>query len=531
MFQARLAFDDLGSPLDLVGGGIFLGGSSVVPVRHRLLRTLVLESRDRVAILSFERFSDDPEGLEAEAGLSEAELQARLDSTGGHTLDFALLTIDRRARAVHYRASPVISVPVYLIADRECVSIDWDYSRLLAGRPAPIVWEVALAQIAGLPTYGPATIVSGVYRATASATMTATSLGVEVSPPEPISFDGPHDVPAGTDVEGKLFDTVRSLLEARPLDRSRTALELSGGMDSALTSLAAAASAGPGLMSVGAQFSGAMGEAQRERRGLLCERGGFDDLSVPAERFAPFSPASLRRVRFGVWPEDENYPELFEALFGMLRAAGIDALVSGFGGDELYFAYEGEEEDVGDEGAPACPFLTARGLAIAGSPRPPYPRAWLQQSCWQSAASQSQRLLRYGLWPIYPYHSPPLARFVSRLPYSWRRDRRLLRKTLTRLLGDPMFETSYVKESFDPVAWRGLAENRDYLAALVRRSPLSRHPGIDASAILAALSEDPETLDRQVYNVLFRTLKIYCFFQSEDRSEPEVNSDSILLSR
>ncbi|MGK6318178.1 hypothetical protein [Sphingomonas sp. DT-204] len=513
MFQSELTFDDLDTPTDVVDGGIFFGRSSIFPVRHRLLRTIVLESDERVAIISYERFSDEPSGVHVEVELSDSALQTELDAFERHLLDFAVLTVDRRNRAVRYRASPVISVPVYLIADGDGVSIDWDYARLLDGRTAEIVWDIALAQIAGVPTYGPATVVAGVHRATAGATLTVTAQGVEVELPEAITHDGPHEILPETDIQARLFETVKSLIEVRPLDRSRTALELSGGMDSGLVSMAAAAVTGPGLMSIGAQFDGTMGEAQRARRRLLRDRGGFDDLSVPAERFAPFSPTSLRRVRYGVWPEDENYPEIFEAIFGMLRAAGIDALVSGFGGDELYLTYEGEDGGVAGGGATPCPFLTAKGLELAGAAGLSYPRAWLQETCWQSAASQSQRLLRYGLWPIYPYHNIALARFISRLPRSYRRDRQLLRKTLTRVLGEPVFETDYVKERFDPVARRGISENRDYLIDLVRRSSLSRHPEIRDEAILAALAGDIGVLDHDSFNALFRVLKVFCFFQ------------------
>lgn len=516
MFRANVAFDSLDSSLDLVDGGVFLGYSSIFPVRHRLLRTMVLESRERIAIVNYERYADEPEAPLIEPGLDDEALQARLDEIERHLLDVAILTIDRPARALRYRASPVISIPVYLLADDAGVSLDWDYARLLAGRRTDIVWDIALAQIAGISSYGPRTIVVGLYRATAGATIVARADGVEIALPDAITHDGVHDVPPDTDIESQLVETLTALVSARPLERARTAVELSGGMDSALAALAAADALGSGLLSVGAQFSGPMGEAQRARRMLLRARGGFDDLSIPAERFAPFGPASHRRVRHGVWPEDENYPEMFEAIFGMLQAAGIDAVISGFGGDELYIAYEGED-DRGTASDPTdCPLLSARGLAIARGARSAYPRAWLQESCWQSAASQAQRVLRYGLWPIYPYHNPALARFVSRLPRVYRRDRRLLRTTLTRLLGDPIFETDYVKENFDPVAKRGIAENRDYLADLVRRSPLSTHPDIDHVAILTALAGDMDALDRETFNALFRVLKICCFFQSQD---------------
>jgi len=479
-----------------------------------MLRTTVFESDARVAIVSSERFADDPEGLDVRAHMADSALQVRLDALEDDPFDFAVLEINRRRPEIRYRASPVISVPVYLIADGGVVSIDWDYARLLGQRAAEIVWDIALAQIAGLPTYGPRTIVAGIYRATAGATLIATPEGVDVALPEAILHDGPYELQPDADLEGRLFETVTSLLASRPLERARTAVELSGGMDSALTSLAAATAVGSGLMSVGAQFNGVMGAAQRERRRLLCEKGAFDDLSIPAERFAPFSPLSLRRRRYGVWPEDENYPEIFEAIFAMLRQAGIDALISGFGGDELYLAYQGEEETQAADDETNCPFLTSMGLEIANAARSTYPRAWLQQSCWQSAASQSQRVLRYGLWPIYPYHNVALARFISRLPRSYRRDRRLLRSTLTRVLGSPVFERGYLKESFDPVALRGICENRDYLIDLVARSPLSRHPEIDHRAIRATLAGDIAALDRDTFNALFRTLKIYCFFQS-----------------
>jgi asparagine synthase (glutamine-hydrolysing) len=477
-----------------------------------MLYTEILEAHDRVVLISYERFTDEPEGIRLVRGLTDSALERRVNALDDYLLDFAVLEIDRRRRTVSYRASPVVSIPVYLIADEAGVSIDWDYRRLLGDREAEIVWDIALAQIAGLSTYAPTTIVEGVYRSTAGATLRANERGIAVELPDAIEHEGAHDVWPDAHIEPKFFEAIKAIIDSRPLDPFRTAVEMSGGMDSALTSIAAAAVAGPGLMSIGAQFNGAMGAAQRERRSMLRDRGEFDDLSVPAERLAPFGPNSLRRIRYGVWPEDENYPELFEAMFALLQAAGIDTLVSGLGGDELYTAYEGEEGTPAG-GRPTCVFLTAKGLEAAHSARSRYPVGWLQETCWSGAASESQRVLRYGLWPVHPYHTPALARFVSRLPRSYRRDRRLLRNTLCELLGNQVFATDYVKETFKPVALRGIAENRPYLIDLVRRSRLSRHPEIDDQAILASLEGDIDALDNDTYNALFRVLKISCFFQ------------------
>ncbi|MCP3100452.1 asparagine synthase [Myxococcus sp. K15C18031901] len=516
MLHADLAFDDLPAPLGLIEGGFSIGRSRVQLVQHRMLRAVLLEGADRIVAIVLERFADDPEGIEHVVDAPDGLIQEHLDELEEYPLDFAALTIDRRRRAIRYTASPTISIPVYCLATESRARFDWDYARLLGPGHHEVVWDYALAHIAGISTYGPATMLSGLHRATAGATLVVTTAGVKAILPEPVRHDGPRELPPGVDIETLFRETVISILDARPLDPRRTAVELSGGMDSALTALATAHLTGDGAMSIGAQFDGAMGEAQRARRLLLCRAGGFADLSLPADRYAPFAPQSLRRHRHQVWPEDENYPEIFEAAFHMLRAAGIDTLVSGFGGDELYFSYRGEaEEEGGTAEPPPCPFLTARGMATALGARSTYPSAWLQQTCWQSAASQSQRVLRYGLWPVYPYLNVALARFVSRLPASFRRDRHLLRRTLTRWLGDPVFETTYVKESFDPVARRGISENRVYLQQLIEQSPLSHHGEIDTAAILSALAGDVHRMDRATYNALFRVLKLACFLQAE----------------
>ena len=513
MFHAKLAYKDFESPLDYVDGGIFMGSSCIEPYAHRLLGQIVMEGKDRVAIIQYERMEDSPCGYRFLAGVDDEQWARQLAEFDKYPLDFAVLTIERKTRRLHYRASPLVSVPVYMLANQQGVSMDWDYARLLGNGDYEIAWDIALAHIAGVSTYGPETIVRGLYRATADCTLSATPAGVSFELPHPITHDGPQIILADARIETQFFEAVKALLEARPLTLASTALELSGGMDSALTALAAASAVGPGLLSIGAQFGGSMGQAQRERRLMLCAQGGFADITIPAERFAPFSPSSLRRIRYAVWPEDENYPEIFEALFALLRTAGVDNLVSGFGGDELYLSYVGEDAAPANEGGAPTPFLTANGLARAHKAATRYPLGWLQESCWQSAASQSQRLLRYGLWPIYPYHNLALARFISSLPYAYRQDRRLLRTTLSAIVGNRIFETDYIKENFDPVARRSMIENRDYLIDLVRRSPLSRHPDINDQAIIAALEGDIDALGVDNYNALFRTLKTYCFFQ------------------
>jgi len=60
MFQGRINFDDLVFPPVLTDKGIFFGASYVYPFEHRLLFTDFLRGQDCIAIISCERFADEP---------------------------------------------------------------------------------------------------------------------------------------------------------------------------------------------------------------------------------------------------------------------------------------------------------------------------------------------------------------------------------------------------------------------------------------------------------------------------------------
>jgi asparagine synthase (glutamine-hydrolysing) len=513
VLKANLEFSDLDAPARIVGGGVYLGSSTLIPVAHRMLRTQVTESDSFLAVVSCERFAGDPPGTAYRRVSEDRALLAEARAWRDYPLDWSSLVLDRKQRALHYRTSLLASVPIYAFADARRVAIDWDYSRLLEGLAVEIDWQAAMAHLAGTASYSPRSMVHGLYRSTAGATLTMRPGNIEVRLPEPSALPGPRRLAEGVVPERLFFETVKELIAARPMEPGRTAVEISGGMDSALVSIAAAEALGPGLFSTGAQFRGAMGSAQRQRRRLLCERGGFDDLELPADRFAPFSRRSRRRLRFGVWPQDETYPEIFEAIFSLLARAGIDTLISGFGGDELYPLYFGEEGgEAGPAGTPESGYLTPLGRKLAAEADEPYPQGPLQETSWQAAASRAQRLLRHGIWPVYPYHSPELAGFIAALPWEYRQDRRLLRRTLTARLGDPIFEEDYLKESFRTVAARGVIEHRTFLLDVVGRSRIPRVDLFDRASALADLEGDIAALPAARFNALFALLTTCCFF-------------------
>lgn len=527
MLNANLDYADLSAPASMAGGSVHLGSSTIVPLRHRMLRTVVTESDGFLAVATFERFAGDPCGPDHRRAASDEALLTEARACRGHALDWSCLTVDRNQRTLRYESSFLPSAPIYAFAGTARATLDWDCSRLLAGLEVQIDWEAAMAHFGGTAGYSPRTMVRDLRRSTAGATLVLRPGAIEVRLPEPSRLPGPRRLADGVEPRELLFNSVKALIAARPVDRERTAVDISGGMDSALVSIAAAEALGAGLMSTGAQFRGAMGKAQRGRRRLLCDHGGFDDIDLPADRFAPFSIGSPRRIRFGAWPQDDTYPEILETLLSVLERAGIDTLISGFGGDELYAAYEGEGVggSLPDEDD-AAPYLTDRGRALAAEAVEAYPTGPLQETSWQAAAGRSQRLLRHGIWPIYPYHSPELARFVAALPWEWRRDRRLLRATLTEKLKNPVFEEDYVKESFRGVAAKGVTDERDYLLEVIGRSKLLRPDLVERDDVLADLAGDPAALPAARFNALFALLTACCFFDEGAAAELPVQASA-----
>ncbi|WP_264812283.1 asparagine synthase [Gluconacetobacter sacchari] len=473
----------------------------------------ILISENRVAIFNSERFSDEPDGLLEERFVHDEWIEDRINYYHLRSLDFSAVIINKKSQSFSCHISSVVYVPFYLRHDPKGVSIDWDYRRLLKDTDAEIAWDVVLTQIQGIMPYGHRTVIEGVVRTTAGATLTASRHGIKTSLPLPVHFSPPFDHIDSTDIERHFIGALEALLDARPLENRRTAVELSGGMDSALSSMVTKNLLGPGLLSVTAQFDGAMGAAQQKRCATLIQAGGFDNLSLPAARLAPFGETSLRRVRYGVMPEDESYPEIFEASLNIAKTIGVDTLISGLGGDELYVMYADEDRSSSGKEASRCSFLTETGLNYARTTHIAYPTGWLAASCWYSSASRSQRLLRYGIWPVYPYQNIKLAQFISRLPHRYRHDRSILRKSISILLNEDMYEKNYIKETFDPVAIRGIEENRLYLMSLVKESRITNHHYINKHNVISALQGNIRELDRNTYNSLFQTLKILCFFQ------------------
>ncbi|WGM38990.1 hypothetical protein [Caulobacter sp. NIBR1757] len=513
MLKASIRYDDLKAPVELLDGGFLFGDSRIEPFGHRLLRSEALIGPGRRAVIVRERLADDQRPAAEARRLDDAGVEAALAALEAYPLDWLSVVWDPAGRAVRFACSHWGLAPIYLRGDSDQVTASWSPSELLVPGELPVDAVAASRFLAGSACYGAETMVAGLRRLTAASTIAAEPGRLAVRYPPSSPGVTPADVAAGEDPVTLLLDATAALMELRPLRPDRTAVEISGGMDSAITSLVAARAFGPGLLSYGAVFEGDMGRDQVARRNLIVGTGGMADLAVPAARLAPYGVTSPRRTPLTVWPHDENYPEIFEPMIAFCAGAGIDALITGSGGDELYPLYPHERGGAApsDRGS----LLTERARALLPGTGDGYPFAGVLESAWVAAAARSERLLRHGIWPVYPFHSRLLTQFTFRLPAQLRHDRRLHRMSLTRLTGDACFETDYVKETFGPTLNIGLARNREFIQALVADARSTALGLVDGPAAEALAARAPDSLNADERDTLFFLINFETFVRGQ----------------
>ena len=515
MLKAHIRLSDLHAPVSYTDGSIFFGESFVTPFRHRLLKTQIVRSPKFTAIAVSERLLGEEEAADIEDVSTPYDNPDELrQAMVRRPLDWLVLCLGHEASSVELFCAYQSIAPVYLTIRERTLLVSWDIADMIfaggTGCNGTLLARSAMLQW----TYACETILDRVYRLNSESRICVEDDNFRYELPPPKNFVRPHALTPGANPIDSFFDATCALVEMRPLRPDKTALELSGGMDSAITALAAARTIGSPILSYGAQFEGEIGIAQTVRRELISGIAGTRDISIPAEYFASYDPNSPRRQSLGVWPEDDSYPELLGALYRLIRAAGVDTIVSGLGGDELYPIFGHESASIA-EGAQKYPFVTTRCSELAGIPVRTHPQSSLLASCWQTAAGRSRSLLNAGLWPIYPFFSHELTQFTFNLPLEWRRERALHRRTLSRLLNDSVYETNYLKESFHSVVRTGMDRNREYVLELIENASLAKLGLIDKEKLAAAFNQGVPAADA-VIDAAFFVLNFECFFRDRD---------------
>lgn len=501
MLKGLIRLDDLERPVLKKGRAFLFGESYVEPFTHNLLRQVIVQRKSGFDLLSYENsllVQPDDFRQWTESG-SFSELQRVLDRAG---VDYLLLRTAPALRMVQFISGQIGTAPVYLTLVENNLWFSWSFNDVVKRSSQTLDMKNASAFLTATINYGTHTLFRDVYRVASGTTFSISPGLVSIVEPEHPAGFTVSPLQDTADPRELLFRGMRSVFKARALDCRTTAAEISGGMDSAIAALALSDAYGPGLRSSGAIFDGDMGVAQQLRRELVIAKGGYSDLPIRAAEHAPYGARSVRRIPPGVYPEDENYPELFEYALERLSEAGVDTLISGQGGDELYPFYASEAGHIPVYELRNSKILTPKTYKLSAERRSRNHNPRLLQSCWISSAGRAERSLRHGIWPIYVYYAPQIASYTFRLPFEWRNNRSLHSKTLTWILGNNVFETDYLKEKFTHLYRLGISENRESLFEIFAEPILADFGLIDARAV-SNVVRDPQHHEDDLRSLFF----------------------------
>jgi asparagine synthase (glutamine-hydrolysing) len=453
MLQFQLGAPDLGGRWRTTADGFAGPTGCIAPYRHPALEDVAVASEDgRLLVVVRERCAGEPRperaaGIHPGAPLTHVSVEQweRLHAARhAWPLQWTSLTLHGGSEPhATVEAGAWGTAPVYTIADHGTLHGSWDPARLFPLlEPGCLDPALAVRWLADFDTpYAARTLLRGLMLVTERATL-RWHVGpdgqgrVLLTRPPAVERPLPGDLKPQADPVGAFWEILTaSLARWARCDDGLIGCELSGGLDSAIVSAAAAALSPAPLRSYGIELTGPCAADQLIRRAALAGRFGLADTTVDIARFPPLDGDGCRAPGQPVVPWEECYYEAADALLEAAAACGTRTLLTGFGGDELCWVRPEERQAVGATFAvPAPPaFLTEAALAHRRAPVERAPRGAAADSTIETAAFGAAMYMRRGIWPVHPLATPALASFCARLPLAWRADRAVERRLLERL--------------------------------------------------------------------------------------------------
>jgi asparagine synthase (glutamine-hydrolysing) len=438
----------------------FVSGQGVVePLDHSALETLAAATADELLVVVRERCATSAFAWSKNATLPvigigssvEPCSRERLDQLQAEALVWPMQSNMVRIARVGDETAVTIhggqwgTAPLFLVASSHEFWAHWNPSALMCRLgDRSLDWDMVSYFLATFGTpYSRRTMLRDMHllteRATARWKSSATGEGeLRLDYPDAIRREYPRTLKAGADVEATFLDIIASSTGRWLGPDVDATSELSGGLDSALVSCAAARLTGQGWKTCGLLLPPSHRLDQVERRRELVKRFGFADQTTNLADALPLASDEPRAAESEfVMPWEEIYYEATEGMLELVCSTGSNLLMTGFGGDELCTMNRDESAPSPDESDYVMPgFLTneARCAAVEGaSSVDRAPRGQTAASAMEAAAFSSAMYLRQGLWPVHPLCTPELVRFCAALPADWRANRTIERKALARV--------------------------------------------------------------------------------------------------
>ena len=183
--------------------------------------------------------------------------------------------------------------------------------------------------------YSRETLLGRIFQITERSRATYDATGLRFTYPAPATQVQPREIRDGIDVLDVYEQELEHAISQRSYDAGESAVELSGGMDSANVAMSLAALHHGEVLACALMFGGATGVQQARRRTEMLKLTGFRDLRVDALSRAPFHPAGERMNGALLDPFTEPYHEAVGMIIAEVRRNGTTTVFTGDGGDEL----------------------------------------------------------------------------------------------------------------------------------------------------------------------------------------------------
>jgi asparagine synthase (glutamine-hydrolysing) len=385
--------------------------------------------------------------------------------------------------------------PLYLAAAADTLGVSWDSRDVvpLARRDELDAIELTRRLTMSL-RYSSHTMWSNVRLLTERGVAVWDGDRLRLSYPEHATHSAARRLVPGVDPIPRyeqLLEQARSRVDYHP---ATTAVQLSGGLDSANVAMTLAAAHVRQIRAAAVVFPGRVGVYQQRRRHIMIDRARLlGDIAVASEQLAPLHPAS-QQLHGVLNPCEEMYAEATHAVHDELAAAGIRTVFTGLGGDEMVALTHAER--------PRAAIGIDRGFGEWIGPAAIEAHAYVDDDIAPSSIVNEMTLvaftlvapalLRRGILPVHLFADPDIIRFGEWLPMRWRRLKRLHRVRLQRL--------GYTRSIWRPRVQENFADLIGY-SVVHHFPPLLRELLRDGSPLIDAGFINPDGLGAAIERI------------------------------
>ena len=216
---------------------------------------------------------------------------------------------------------------------------------------------------------------------------------------------------------------LKHFVDTRLRSADRVGLQISGGLDSSILPLYLRAHS-TDLSTVNASFALPANQAEHEQkiRTLQDVIGRPIHIEYPEpDHDYPLAPNLQHPAPF--YPSNEIYEAVFARVADYFQSQGVDVMVNGFGGDELF---EHLPDDCSPERYGELPNFLLPGCPLP-EPTPHAATTLLASTTLPGTVTANNMYIDRDIWPVSPYYDVPLFNFCQALPVQFRANKNILR--------------------------------------------------------------------------------------------------------